>query len=160
MNRRRLDFEALRDTLLAAGGNLDLTVGGRAVEITGNDPAARRTVYGFIDRQNLPGLFRTFDLANPDTTSPQWFATTVPQQALYLMNSPFVLRQAQRAGPLSLPKPPTRRRGFPPRPGSTALEPMTKLKVGSPGSARSRVSFQTDGNPPRNTRRRDTVIWR
>ena len=96
MNRRRLDFEALRDTLLAAGGHLDMTVGGRAVEITGNDPAPRRTVYGFIDRQNLPSLFRTFDLANPDTTSPQRFTTTVPQQALYLMNSPFVVRQAQQ----------------------------------------------------------------
>jgi hypothetical protein len=95
MNRRRLDFEALRDTLLAAGGNLDLRSGGRAVEIAGNDPVPRRTVYGFIDRQNLPGLFRTFDFANPDTTSPQRFSTTVPQQALYLMNSPFVMSQAR-----------------------------------------------------------------
>ena len=95
MNRRRLDFEALRDTLLMAGGNLDLSVGGRAVDITGNEPAPRRTVYGLIDRQNLPGLFRTFDFANPDTTSPQRFSTTVPQQALYLMNSPFVMNQAR-----------------------------------------------------------------
>jgi hypothetical protein len=94
-NRRRLDFEALRDTLLAVGGNLDLQMGGRAVEITGAEPAPRRTVYGFIDRQNLPGLFRTFDFANPDTTSPQRFTTTVPQQALYLMNNPFVIRQAR-----------------------------------------------------------------
>jgi hypothetical protein len=96
MNRRRLDFEALRDTLLVAGGNLDLSIGGRAVDIASNDPAPRRTVYGFIDRQNLPGLFRTFDFANPDVTSPQRFATTVPQQALYLMNNPFAIRQARR----------------------------------------------------------------
>jgi hypothetical protein len=96
MNRRRLDFEALRDTLLVAGGHLDLTMGGRAVDIASNDPAPRRTVYGFIDRQNLPGLFRTFDFANPDVTSPQRFATTVPQQALYLMNNPFPIRQARR----------------------------------------------------------------
>jgi hypothetical protein len=95
MNRRRLDFEALRDTLLAAAGNLDLKLGGRAVDITGDNPVPRRTIYGFIDRQNLPGLFRTFDFANPDTTSPQRFTTTVPQQALYLMNSPFVVRQAR-----------------------------------------------------------------
>jgi hypothetical protein len=96
MNRRRLDFEALRDTLLMAGGNLDLSLGGRAVDITGSEPVPRRTVYGFIDRQNLPGLFRTFDFANPDTTSPQRFSTTVPQQALYLMNSPFVMSQARQ----------------------------------------------------------------
>ena len=53
------------------------------------------TVYGFIDRQNLPGMFRTFDFASPDTHAPQRFSTTVPQQALFLMNSPFVVQQAQ-----------------------------------------------------------------
>ena len=52
-------------------------------------------MYGFIDRQNLPGLFRTFDFASPDTHAPQRYATTVPQQALFLMNSPFVVEQAK-----------------------------------------------------------------
>ena len=55
----------------------------------------RRTLYGRIDRQNLPNLFRTFDFASPDTHSPRRFTTTVPQQALYLMNSPFVNDQAR-----------------------------------------------------------------
>jgi hypothetical protein len=95
MNRRRLDFEALRDTLLAVSGKIDFTPGGRAVDITTEPFATRRTVYGFIERQNLPGLFRIFDFASPDTTSPQRFSTTVPQQALFLMNSPFVVQQAQ-----------------------------------------------------------------
>jgi len=94
-NRQRLDLEAMRDTLLAVSGQLDLTAGGRAVDIL--EPAStRRTVYGFVERQNLPGLFRTFDFASPDTTSPQRFHTTVPQQALFLMNSPFATRQARR----------------------------------------------------------------
>jgi mono/diheme cytochrome c family protein len=93
-NRRRLDFEAMRDTLLAASGKLDLTMGGRPIEITSDSAPARRTVYAFVERQNLPGLFRTFDFASPDTTSPQRFTTTVPQQALFLMNSPFVIQQA------------------------------------------------------------------
>jgi hypothetical protein len=53
-------------------------------------------VYGLIDRQNLPGLFRTFDFANPDTSSQVRFLTTVPQQALFMMNSPFVIEQARR----------------------------------------------------------------
>ena len=57
--------------------------------------ATRRTVYGFIDRQNLAGIFRTFDFASPDTTSPQRLRTTVPQQALFMMNSPFVIEQAR-----------------------------------------------------------------
>jgi mono/diheme cytochrome c family protein len=94
-NRRRLDFEAMRDTLLSAGGHLDLAMGGHAVEITTREYAPRRTVYGFVERQNLPGLFRTFDFASPDTTSPRRFETTVPQQALFFMNSPFSLDQAR-----------------------------------------------------------------
>jgi hypothetical protein len=40
-------------------------------------------------------LFRTFDFANPDSTSPRRFFTTVPQQALFMMNSPFVVQQAR-----------------------------------------------------------------
>src|SRR5213594_988101 len=94
MNRRRLYFEAMRDTLLTVSGNIDWTAGGRAVDITTEPFSTRRTVYGFVERQNLPGLFRTFDFASPDTTSPQRFFTTVPQQALFLMNSPFVVEQA------------------------------------------------------------------
>jgi cytochrome c553 len=94
MNRRRLDFEATRDSLLAASGQLDLTMGGRPVDITAPG-AHRRTVYGFIDRQNLPGVFRTFDFASPDTTSPQRFQTTVPQQALFMLNSPFIVEQTR-----------------------------------------------------------------
>ena len=56
----------------------------------------RRSVYGFIDRQNVPGVFRTFDVASSDTHAPQRFTTTVPQQALFLMNSPFAQGQAQK----------------------------------------------------------------
>src|SRR6185437_15086191 len=59
-----------------------------------------RTVYGFIDRQNLDGVYRTFDFASPDTTSPKRFVTTVPQQALFLMNSPFLLKQVRQLAAL------------------------------------------------------------
>ncbi len=95
MNRRRLDFEATRDTLLAVSGNLNLNEGGRGDEITASPYPVRRSVYAFIERQNLPGLFRTFDFASPDTTSPQRFNTTVPQQALFLINSPFIIEQTK-----------------------------------------------------------------
>ncbi len=90
-NRQRLDFEATRDSLLCVAGQLDGRMGGRAGDISDH----RRTVYAFIDRQNLPGVFRTFDFATPDTTNPQRFVTTVPQQALFMMNSPFVMDQAR-----------------------------------------------------------------
>ncbi|PYX63824.1 MAG: hypothetical protein DMG78_31200, partial [Acidobacteria bacterium] len=94
MNRHRLDFESMRDTFLALSGKIDFSVGGRPFDITTEPFTGRRTVYGFVERQNLPGIFRTFDFASPDTTSPQRFSTTVPQQALFLMNSPFVVQQA------------------------------------------------------------------
>jgi len=96
MNRRRLDFESLRDTLLAMSGKLDLQVGGLPVDLGAEPAPTRRTVYALIDRQNLPGVFRTFDFANPDVSNQGRFYTTVPQQALALMNSPFVLEQAQQ----------------------------------------------------------------
>lgn len=94
-NRRRLEFEAMRDTLLAVSGKLDTTAGGLPDDLTKEPFARRRTVYGFIDRQNLPGMFRTFDYPNPDVSSAGRFATTVPQQALFLMNSLFVMEQAR-----------------------------------------------------------------
>lgn len=96
-NRRRLEFEALRDTLLVAAGRLDPQVGGLPVDLLAEPFPGRRTVYGFIDRQNLPGMFRTFDLPNPDVSSAQRFTTTVPQQALFLLNSPFALEMARAA---------------------------------------------------------------
>ncbi len=92
----RLDFEAMRDSILAVSGDLDHMIGGRPVAITEAPFSSRRTVYGFIDRQNLDGLYRTFDFAVPDATSPRRFVTTVPQQALFLMNSPFLHQQARR----------------------------------------------------------------
>jgi hypothetical protein len=94
MNRQRLDWEALRDALLTVSGQLDRTVGGKSVELTKSPFPRRRTLYGTIDRQDLPNLFRVFDLASPDTSVAQRATTTVPQQALFLMNAPFVLEQA------------------------------------------------------------------
>ena len=86
----------MRDSILAVSGALDPAIGGRPVTITEAPFSPRRTIYGFIDRQNLDGLYRTFDFAVPDATSPRRFVTTVPQQALFLMNSPFLHEQARR----------------------------------------------------------------
>lgn len=94
-NRQRLEFEALRDALLAACGTLDTTMGGKGVEIVEAPYPTRRTIYGAIDRQNLDGVYRAFDFASPDSSSPRRFITTVPQQALFLMNNPFVIAQAK-----------------------------------------------------------------
>ncbi len=95
MNRRRLDWEALRDSLLFASGRLDHSMGGPATDLFKPPFATCRTVYGFIDRQNLPLVLRTFDFASPDTHAPSRFVTSVPQQTLFLRNSPFVIEQAR-----------------------------------------------------------------
>lgn len=96
MARRRLDLEQMRDSVMMAAGKLDLSqTGGKSVDLWAAPYTPRRAVYGFIERQNLPGIFRTFDYASPDSTSPQRFQTTVPQQALFFLNSPFVVEQAE-----------------------------------------------------------------
>ena len=95
MNRRRLDFEGTRDAMLAAAGRLDTRVGGPSVRDITTPGATRRTLYGFIDRLNLPGLYRTFDFPDPNATSPKRDRTTVAPQALFLMNHPFVLDTAR-----------------------------------------------------------------
>src|SRR5882672_9496785 len=95
-NRRRLDLEAMRDSILAVSGTLDPAMGGRSVEITTAPYSTRRTVYGYVDRLNLANLYKTFDFAVPDMHSPGRFVTTIPQQALFMMNSPFLMEQAGR----------------------------------------------------------------
>ena len=61
-----------------------------------NANTTRRTVYTFINRNDLPGIFRSFDYADTDSSAPDRPQTTVPQQALFAMNSPFVQEQARR----------------------------------------------------------------
>ncbi|QDT53125.1 Planctomycete cytochrome C [Caulifigura coniformis] len=90
MNRRRREFESLRDSWLAAAGKLDPRMFGRPVNIETQPYTGRRTIYELVDRNNLPGLLRTFDFPTPDSSSAQRPQTTVPQQALYGMNSPFI----------------------------------------------------------------------
>jgi hypothetical protein len=93
-NRQRLNWEALHDSLLAAAGDLDEVMFGRPVQIFKAPFPKRRAIYGYIDRQNLPGTLRTFDFASPDMMNPQRASTSVPQQALYMLNSPFVMERA------------------------------------------------------------------
>ena len=81
MPRRRLDFEALRDSMLAVAGTLDDHVGGPSVNILSG--SNRRSVYSFIDRLALPGLLRTFDFPSPDATNAQRDHTTCSHRSAY-----------------------------------------------------------------------------
>jgi hypothetical protein len=95
-NIRRLEFEGLRDSLLAIGGDLDPTMYGRPVDIESEPYSTRRTIYGLVDRSDVADVLINFDFANPDLPTGRRHATTVPQQALFLMNSPLVIEQAKR----------------------------------------------------------------
>jgi hypothetical protein len=115
--RRRLEAEALRDALLAVAGNLDRTAGGpeaaealwkRAEILDGkrgfapnrmqtDDPyynTPRRSVYLPVVRNGLPDVLALFDAADPNGVSATRNDTTVPAQALFMLNNPFVRSQA------------------------------------------------------------------
>ena len=96
MNRLRLEFEPLRDSLLAVSGQLDLSIGGRPVDQLGSDWNPRRTLYGFIDRMDPPPLLTTFDFPNPVSSAAERSETTVAPQALYLMNHGFIAQVVSR----------------------------------------------------------------
>ena len=102
MNRRRLDLEAMRDSLLAVGSHLDTSIGGVPSDAAPDEPeGTRRTMYLLVDRRDLPGMYRTFDFPSPDISAPRRSLTSVPGQALFLLNSPFVIAQAQRLADLA-----------------------------------------------------------
>ena len=93
--RRRLDFEAMRDSLVAATGELDDKRGGPSVNLlSGFVP--RRTLYGFVDRMDVAPLLRTFDFPNPGASSASREETTVAPQGLYFLNNTFLHDCAQR----------------------------------------------------------------
>ena len=96
MNRRRLDFEEIRDGMLLTSENLNRTYGGPPTRKSPDDVSHRkRTIYTYVDRERLPEICSVFDFPSPDITAPKRPRTTVPQQSLFLLNSPFVIAQAE-----------------------------------------------------------------
>lgn len=110
-NRRRLDAEVIRDSMLAVSGTLDLTrrpgslvaeLSGQSVSMIGFntklppdlDGSHRRSIYLPVLRDQLPDVLEQFDVANPNLVTGDRDVTNVPLQALYLMNGPFVQAQA------------------------------------------------------------------
>lgn len=96
MPRLRLEFESLRDSMLSVAGRLDDSLGGQPFEGVMSPAMNRRTIYAFINRNDLPGIFRAFDFADTDSSAAERPQTTVPQQSLFAMNSPFIQEQSRR----------------------------------------------------------------
>jgi hypothetical protein len=93
MNRRRLEIEAWRDAMLAVTGTLDLTRGGRPIDLA--DPKNnRRTLYGIVKRREIHDMLRLFDFPDPTVHSANRIPTTTPLQQLFTLNSPFLQQQA------------------------------------------------------------------
>jgi hypothetical protein len=103
-NRRRLDAECIRDTILSASGTLRRDIGGPGFSSDlsadydyNTDGLTRRSVYVPVFRNALPELFEVFDFADPSMVVGRRNVSTVAPQALFLMNHPFVLDQARQA---------------------------------------------------------------
>ncbi len=107
---RRLQAEAIRDSILAVSGRLDSALYGASIPtyrtefMTGRggrgsgplDGAGRRSIYGAIYRNFLSPMMQTFDMPGPFGPKGRRSVSNVPAQALALMNDPFVIEQAQR----------------------------------------------------------------
>ncbi|MBL8179243.1 MAG: PSD1 domain-containing protein [Bryobacterales bacterium] len=93
---RRLSAEQVRDAMLAVSGLLDAKVGGPSVDLSKD--RARRSVYGRISRFRLEDSLVIFDFPSPSITSEKRNTTQVPQQQLFLLNSPFVTDIADAVG--------------------------------------------------------------
>ncbi|MFM9960308.1 MAG: DUF1553 domain-containing protein [Planctomycetaceae bacterium] len=109
-NRRRHSAESIRDAILLTSDSLERTMFGRTLrnpkqdgpnanigEMTYVFEETRRSVYTPILRNRLLELFEAFDFADPNLSIGRRNITTVPTQALYLMNSPFVMDQSREA---------------------------------------------------------------
>lgn len=107
---RRLEAEALRDAMLQVSGNLDLTMGGRGFDLfEPNENYVRvfnpkkkfgpgewrRMVYVTKHRMQLDDTFGAFDCPDAGQAAPKRTSSTTPLQALNLLNSPFMLEQAE-----------------------------------------------------------------
>jgi hypothetical protein len=102
-NRRRLTAEEIRDAMLTVSGQLKLEIGGRtfpqdrAADYGFEYTDARRSIYVPVFRNALPEMFEAFDFAPPTMVVGKRSKSTVPTQALFLLNHPFVREQAKTA---------------------------------------------------------------
>jgi cytochrome c553 len=92
--RTRLDLESMRDSMLWVSGELDDSMGGRPFDFLASPTVARRSVYGFINRDIISPLSSTFDAANPNACTVKRPQTMVPQKTLFALNSAFIQDRA------------------------------------------------------------------
>ncbi len=94
-NLHRLDFEAIRDSMILLTGKMNPMVGGQPANITDEPYSYRRSLYGYVDRLRLSDTLSQFDYADPDMANSRRASTIVPQQALFLMNNALSVEVAR-----------------------------------------------------------------
>jgi hypothetical protein len=92
-NRRRLNAEAFRDSVLAVSRQLDATLGGPSGDADKAD-FKRRTIYASVSRHKLSDMLQTFDFPDPAIHCAKRADTTTPLQQMFVLNSPFMRQQA------------------------------------------------------------------
>ena len=95
-NIQRLEFEALRDTILALTGSLNSDRVTGSIDLSRNPNTPVRTIYAVIDRSRVPELFINFDFADPNMANGKRFESTIPQQALFLLNNTMIVEQSKK----------------------------------------------------------------
>ncbi len=103
-NRKHLSAEAIRDSILSVSGQLDMQQGGPTIrkfsqyDLGYEFDTIRRSVYVPFFRNSMLEVLEVFNAANPNVTTGRRTETTLPTQALYMLNSPFMNAEARRAG--------------------------------------------------------------
>jgi mono/diheme cytochrome c family protein len=92
-NRKRMDAEQIRDSIMHVAGNLDDSLGGPSADL--HPSMLRRTVYGKVSRYKLDEYLQLFDFPSPHISAEKRFVTTVPGQRLFFMNSDFMQVEAE-----------------------------------------------------------------
>jgi hypothetical protein len=128
-HRRRLDPESLRDSMLMASGQLDVTpmestvsyLGDQATAVGDNKVRRRtdfscRSVYLPVIRNDLPELFQVFDFADPHMATGARTETTVPTQGLFILNDRMVMDAADATARRVLSE-------------STSADPQAKIEL-------------------------------
>ncbi|CAN5156848.1 PSD1 and planctomycete cytochrome C domain-containing protein [soil metagenome] len=147
-HRRRLDPESLRDAILAAAGQLDLTpmdssvwyLGDQATAVGANEIRRRtdfpcRSVYLPVIRNDLPELFAAFDFADAHTTTGARSETMVPTQGLFLLNDEMILAAADAlAGRLA--------EDVPEGGADARIDRMFELALANPPSEDERIALR------------------
>ena len=93
MNRRRLQIEAWRDSMLAVTDQLQATIGGPSMGLSVKNNR-RRTIYGTVHRRDVDRMLSLHDFPDPTSHSPGREPTTTPLQQLFVLNSDFIQRIA------------------------------------------------------------------